>query len=338
MRSIILFAGCFILCFIVSCSRNRYVVNTSGINPGIKVTRVEEILFGSDPAKLGSTLLELKKNHPKPMRYFSYAIHAGEMEDTSWSDRIQAFCTEKLNYDVYLSVKQKYNDINGLEAGLNEAFRYYIYYFPGKPVPEVFTCVTGFNNSIIIGDSTLGIGLDRYLGPVSDFYPRLGIYKYQSDRMTPENILPDCMYAWASTEWSYDSAGYAADNVLASIIHEGKLMYFVRSMLPGLGESEIFGFTESQYKFCTQNEGQMWQYLVEHDLLFSTDRLVIRKLTGEAPFTSFFSNESPGRAAVWVGFRIVESYMKNNRDVSLSDLLTSAAPDMILEKGRYSPD
>ena len=71
----------------------------------------------------------------------------------------------------------------------------------------------------------------------------------------------------------------------------------------------IFGFTTDQMKFCRNNESQMWQYLIENNLLFSTDQFIIRKLTGEAPFTQYFSNESPGRAAVWLGFRIVESYM-----------------------------
>ena len=56
----------------------------------------------------------------------------------------------------------------------------------------------------------------------------------------------------------------------------------------------------------------MWEYLVEHDMLFSTDPMLIKKLTGDAPFTSYFTSESPGRAANWIGFRIVESYMRKN--------------------------
>ena len=60
---------------------------------------------------------------------------------------------------------------------------------------SVFTCITGFNNSIITGDSVLGISLDRYLGADCEYYPRLDIYKYIAARMTPENIVPDCMYA-----------------------------------------------------------------------------------------------------------------------------------------------
>ena len=84
---------------------------------------------------------------------------------------------------------------------LENAFRHYLYYFPGKVVPEVITCISVFNNSIIIDDSLLMISLDRYLGSDSKYYPSLGIYDYQSRKMTPAYTVSDCMYAWAATEW-----------------------------------------------------------------------------------------------------------------------------------------
>ena len=118
------------------------------------------------------------------------------------------------------------------------------------------------------------------------------------------------MYAWASSEWDFASLRYPADNVLSEIIHYGKLKYFEKCMLPGTGNNLLFGFSPGQMKFCRNNEREMWQYLVEKNLLFSTDQLTIRKLIVEAPFTGFFTEESPGRAAVWLGFRIVESYMQ----------------------------
>jgi hypothetical protein len=81
----------------------------------------------------------------------------------------------------------------------------------------------------------------------------------------------------------------------------------------------------------------MWQYLVEKDLLFNTDQLTIRKLTGEAPFTGYFTKESPGRAAVWLGFRIVESYMMKNPGVKLGDLMINGDVQGLVEKAKYSP-
>jgi hypothetical protein len=81
----------------------------------------------------------------------------------------------------------------------------------------------------------------------------------------------------------------------------------------------------------------MWQYLVENDLVFKTDHFIIRKLIGEAPFTSYFTNESPGRAALWLGFRIVESYMARNKGIGLESLMNDINIQGILEKSKYNP-
>ena len=81
----------------------------------------------------------------------------------------------------------------------------------------------------------------------------------------------------------------------------------------------------------------MWQYMIENDLIFKTDRFIIRKLIGDGPFTSYFTNESPGRAAVWTGFRIVESFMARNRNTSLESLMNDVNIQQILEKARYDP-
>jgi hypothetical protein len=247
------------------------------------------------------------------------------------------FCTDKLNNDIYRATDAVYHSLSQTEAGITDAFRHYSFYFPSKKIPGVFTCITGFNNSIITGDSVLAIGLDRYLGQENKFYPQLGLYKYQMARMKRENILPDCMYAWASSEWNFKEMGYTRSNVLTDIMHEGKLFFFVKCMLPGLSDDLIFGFTPGQLEFCKNNEGRMWQYLVEHNLLFSSDMLTRKKLTGEAPFTSYFSSESPGRAAAWTGFRIVESYMLHNRDMTLEKLMVETDIQSILENARYRP-
>jgi hypothetical protein len=131
--------------------------------------------------------------------------------------------------------------------------------------------------------------------------------------------------------------GYGKDDVMTEMIHEGKLRYFQRCMMPDLSDTVLFGYTADQMRFCRNNEMQMWHYLIEHDLLFSSDQFTMRKLVGEAPFTTFFTNESPGRAAAWLGFRIIESYMMKNRNVSLEEMMKNTDIQGILTASRYDP-
>jgi hypothetical protein len=322
-----------------SCRKDHYKVSTSSIDVKIEIRRLEKDLFSRNPEDIAAAVPELKARYGGFLQLFSYVINTGEISDPDFGEYLTSFCTDRQNNEVYEYTMKIFPDVRSLETGLATAFRHYLYYFPGSPVPGVYTCITGFNNSIITmtGDSILGISLDRYLGADCKYYPQLGIYSYLSARMTPGNIIPDCMYGWALSKWEFDSAGYATDNVLSEIIHQGKLKYFEKCMLPGESDELIFGFTPGQMKFCRNNEQQMWQYLVEHDLLFKTDQFEIRKLIGEAPFTSYFTTESPGRAAVWIGFRIIESFMMKNPDVKLIELMTMNDIQSILEKSRYRP-
>lgn len=322
---------------LTSCKRDHYKVNTSSIKVKIEIKRLEKDLFTLKPEEIIPAVPSLKLKYEGFLQLFSYVINTGDINDSSFGDFLVRFCTDKQNNDVYSLTMKMYPDIKQMESGLQEAFRHYLYYFPGRKVPGVYTCISGFNNSIITADSVLGISLDRYLGADCEYYPRLDIYKYMAARMTPQDIVPDCMYGWAASEWDFSTVKYQADNVLTEIIHNGKLKYFEKCMLPESPDELIFGFTSDQMKFCRNNEDQMWQYLIENDLLFKTDQFTIRKLTGEAPFTSFFTNESPGRAAVWLGFRIVESYMMKNPGVKLEDLMNNTDVQDLLEKAKYRP-
>ena len=321
----------------LSCRRDPSRINTSSIDVQIDVRRLEMDLFTPGPDEIPAKLEELKSKYGSFLQLFSYVINTGDINDPSFADFLTRFCTDKQNNDVFSMTKEIYPDLSEFEKSIEEAFRHYLYYFPAKQVPSVYTCITGFNRSIIIGENILGVGLDRYLGADCKYYPQLEIYNYLAAKMTPDHIVADCIYGWGVSEWDRDELDYADENVLSVMIHEGKLKYFVKSMLPEIPDEIIFGFTPSQLKFCINNEGQMWLYLVENDLLFKTDYTIIKKLTGEAPFTSYFTNESPGKAAVWVGFRIVESFMRKNPSVRLAELMENVDIQQILEEAKYNP-
>lgn len=322
---------------LISCKKNHYKVNISSIDLTIEIKRLEKDLFSVDPYEISAIVPSIKEKYKGFLQLFSYVINTGDINESSFGDFLVRFCTDKQNNEVYAVTMDLYPSLEDIEDGLRDAFRYYKYYFPDKVVPAVYSCITGFNNSIITGDSVLAISLDRYLGADCEYYPRLEIYKYIAARMTRENIVPDCIYGWGASDWDFSIIGYPADNVITEMIHYGKLKYFEKCMLPETNDELIFGFTPDQMSFCRNNENQMWQYLIEHDLLFKTDQFMIRKLTGEAPFTSYFTNESPGRAAVWLGFRIVESFMMKNPEVKLEALMNNSDVQFILEKAKYNP-
>ena len=319
-----------------ACRQNHYKVKLEQ-KTRVDIERFEMDILGVDLAEVIPSLEVMEKKYGEFLRLFGYVINIGEPGTAEWAEKLVLFSGDRTNREVYETVMKVFPSVNRLEEKLSSAWSYYLYHFPDSVVPEIFTCITGFNNSIIVGNGILGISLDRYLGSESKYYSMLGVYNYERRFMIPEKIPSDCMFAWASATWEASPLQDETPTLLSSMINEGKMLYFTKSMLPVEPDTLIFGFTAEQMKFCTNNEKQMWEYLLEYDLLFISDDFTIRKFTGQAPFTSAFTNESPGRAGSWLGFRIVESYMSRNRNISLGELMGEKEPSVILSGARYFP-
>jgi len=316
------------------CKRNSLKVPVSGINVEISIHRFEQELFEMNLNNITKSKKEMETKYQHFLSLFSYVINIGDPQNPVFDDFLLAFITNRMNNEVYEKSQIVFPDIDFLEKELTLAFKHYKYYFPERTIPEVYTFTSGFNNSIIIDTNIIGIGIDRYLGADSEYYPRLGLPMYQRINMTPEKISSDCMYSWGSTEFQF---GEAKDNVLNNIIYQGKLIYFVKAMMPDESDHIIMGFSPDQYEWCIENEQNMWTYLVENKLLFETDYLTLRKLVGEGPFTNYFPRESPGRAAVWLGWQIVNDYMKNSPKSSLPELMKESDYQNILLVSKYDP-
>jgi uncharacterized protein YjaZ len=50
-----------------------------------------------------------------------------------------------------------------------------------------------------------------------------------------------------------------------------------------------------------------------------------------------FTKESPARVGQWIGFKIVESFMKNNPEITLQDLFSIRSSKEIMSKAKYNP-
>ena len=328
-----------LLLLLLSCNRSTFKVDINNIDLEIKVVRLEKELFELSVDSITSSIPYLENKYGHFYELFNYVINIGETRSPYYPRYLKNFITDRTNREVYLVTIREFPDIDMLEKALTEAFKHYKHYFSEKTIPDIYTFISGFNASIIIDTNILAIGLDRYLGTECEYYDHLGLYEYQQANMHKEKIVTDCMFAWVSSEWYFNMQGSRelANNVLNNIIHEGKLVYLVKSLVPREDISLIMGYSADQMKFCRRNEKQMWTYLIEHKLLFSSDRMTVNKLIGEAPFTSYFPGESPGRAAVWIGYRIVEQYMRKNPGLTLSDLVENNDYQLILEGSGYNP-
>lgn len=318
-----------------ACKKDPYHTDIAGIEMDLQIYRFEEDLFGLDFDSIPAAIPMLKDRYGDFFDIFNYRIiNIGGSDQVTYTDYLKSFLTDYLNNEVYRVTMEVFPDLDALETELNNAFKRYHHHFPEMPVPEVYSFISRFNQSIVTSDGLLAVGLDNYLGRDTEFYKRLARHKYQINNMHPAKIPSDCLLGWGITEFEFNDS---MDNVLSNMIYHGRNAYFTKWMLPEQPDSLIMGFTSGQMRFCQNNESRMWEYLVEEKVLFKTDRMTIQKFTGSGPFTSDFTRESPARAAVWLGWRIVEDYMRHNSSVSLQDLMDEHDYQKILTLSKYNP-
>jgi hypothetical protein len=317
-----------------SCRKAAYRTDISGIELDLKIKRFERDLFAVDFDSIPQSIPLLYDRYGEFFDLFNYRIiNIGGARQITYPDYLRNFLTDYLNNQVYQETMKVFPDLGDLERVLTDAFKRYRVHFPESEVPQLYSFVSRFNRSIVTAKGILAIGLDNYLGTGCEFYPRLGLYQYQIRNMYPGKIPSDCMAGWAMTEFEYNDS---ADNVLSNMIYQGKIACFTKWMLPAEPDSVIMGFSADQMNFCRNNEARMWEYLVEHKILFETGRMSIQKFTGNGPFTRDFTPESPARASVWLGWRIVEAYLRRNPGVTLGDLMRDNDYQKILTLSRYN--
>ncbi len=323
------------LAVMVGCTPGDRRVNLEGLDPGVEIHRLDIDLFEIDIDSIPQQLPPIKERYGEFFDIFNHMIiRVGDPHSPSYPKHLKRFLTDFDIYRIHSETRRVFKDLTELEAELDMAFRHYMYYFPGYTVPRIYTYISGFNQSVVTAEGIMGIGLDNYLGSDHFFYSELQLPNYQRYNMHPAKISSDCMIAWAKTEFEFDAAD---DNLLSHIIYHGKLLFFADAILPDLHDTLKTGFSLSHLEWCRRNEDRMWTYLVENKLLFSTDSRTISRFINHGPFTSEFTRDSPARAAVWLGWRIVKSYMGRHKEVSLADLMLDDDYQGILNRARYRP-
>jgi hypothetical protein len=320
--------------FFFSCGRN-VKPDVSEIDLNFEIFRFDSLLFEMNQDSLDENITSLYSKYDDFFDVFSYyVISIGRPSSKDFPKYLQVFLNDPLNREVYELVKQKFPDLDELNQSFLEAFKYFKYYFPEKEIPQVLSYVSRFNNPVFTVGNYIGLGLDMYLGSDLEYYIQMNLPEYQRKNMVPEKIPSDAIYNWANAIFPFNDS---IDNAVAHMIHFGKLMYFTEKLLPDQSEYLLIGYDQDQLKWCEENEERMWTYLIENKLLFSQDPLVVRKLTGVAPFTFYFTNISPGRTGVWIGWQIIKEYARRNPSLSLSDIMKDNNYEEILRLSRYDP-
>jgi hypothetical protein len=324
-----------ILILFNSCNNNNFRIDVSHITIEQDFVRFDRMLTDIDTSMLIDSALILANHYPDFWNLYTYRIlNLGGVGNRAFNDKFLNYYSDYFLEDTYGNVEVVFEDFSQLEEGILEAFKHYAHYFPGEVIPDIYTYVGAYNQSVVVADSFIGLALEKYQGSSCDFYYQLSIPSFGRFKMQAEFLVTDCIRAWGQTEFLYSDS---LDNLISRMIYEGKLMYFTKAMVPEKHDSVFIQYTGKQLDWCKQFEAKMWTHLVEEKILFESKHDYIVRYIYDGPFTASFDQKSPARTGVWLGWQIVNSYMAKHPDVTLRELMNDNNYHNILNLSRYNP-
>ena len=344
----------FFICFIAVSCNNKKGADVSKIKLKVPIERFDQELSAlrgqsSEAGGLRSEVVDLpaKARQLRKKYTWFYDDYMEQMLSVGSPAAGPAYLNElipvlqnKDYLELKSAVEKAFPDMAPHGEKLNDAFKHVRYYYPKQKIPRLITFLSGFAVQTTIGNDYIGIGLDMFLGSEGDrFYPALrqSIPYYISRRLTPENITPRVIEAFLREDMYPEQD--QDRTLLAKMIYNGKVLYAMDAFMPNVGDTLKIGYTTQQLQWCENNEGGIWAYFLENDLLFNSDYMKIQRYLAEAPFTPGIgdNSESAPKLGVWTGWQIVRKYMEKNPEVSLQQLMLEKDSQKILNESKYKP-
>jgi len=296
----------------------------------IRILRYEQDLFSLDVNNLQKEIERLSKIYPPLL------IEPNIWNDTVQLEKLKAFLQDTVIIALYHAA-EKIIKTDVILKELETAFGYYKVFYPNDSIPKIITQLLGLDfsiPSIYIYDDILFVNIDMYLGANNPYYTAVGMPVYITERCEPI-FLPIDIFKKAMVYKHLARVPHIT--LLDAMITEGKKLYFTEMMFPTLHERYIIGYSEEKYTWANHYVGNSWSYLIEKNELFGKGETLIRTYIEEAPFIKPFGNESPGRMGAFLGWKLIQSYMTNNPEVTLPELLQETDYQKILNLSKFKP-
>ena len=300
-------------CFLCLSCTNRKTFGVDSLS--IKINRFDTELYEYLQEKDNET--QLLKDTSFLNIYGENILSIGRSDSTDFFNRLKSFFSEPTLMSLYKKEQETFPDMSSFEDELSIGFQLLLEYFPQLKLPEVYMHVSGLNQNVIVTDSILSLSADKYLGKDYPLYQDF-FYDYQRQQMTPDRIVPDYLLGFLYAEFPFRGD---SNVLLDRMLYEGKLRYILTLLLPERALCESFGYTKEQYNWCVKSESLIWKTILQQRQLYTTDYFITSQYINEAPYTAPLNSSSPGRVGIWVGYRIIASYIKRHPQITLKELM-----------------
>lgn len=302
----------------------------SGTHSDISVGRFEQVLLETPEASLRSELARFRKEYPTHLLRI-------DPDDESFMAMVKEFRSDAVAHEVYDTVQRYYADLSWLESDLSKALSK-AHDLDAEIVYNKFvTFITNEGYAMRVRadreSRSVTIAIDEYVTQRMRPYGYFGEPLYIVRQCGAEHIVPDCMAEIVRQHIALPSQEMS---LLDYMVAEGKVIYFLKKVLPKTDDTILFRYTKEQMQWMEANEANVWAYFVHNQLLYERDFGRLHNFVDEAPKTNAFHESAP-RTHSYLGWHIVSKYAKKQSKMTLKELLEETDSQRILQESGYRP-
>lgn len=318
------------------CGCNRKSFGMMDDSEMIHINRFDSALFQWIQTDDPLVLKEIKENYPQMMEVLGKALfQTNETTTPAFFDNLINYYSEPTLHSLYQDAITLYSSGSSVteqtEKELTYGFNRFRKLFPTMQIPAVYMHVSGLQQNMIVADSLISCSIDKYMGSDYPLYEDF-FYDFQRKNMVPARIAKDALSVWLQSEYPYQGK----DNVLLDrMIYEGKIIYVLMQAGDDYTYQQIKSLTADEYQWCREYEKTLWTTIIERQHLYTPDVVTTSKYFQATP-SVFISEEAPGNLGDFIGYRIVERYMKQTKS-SCEELMKNNDAQDILQKSKYKP-
>lgn len=140
-----------------------------------------------------SALQQMNIEYPTETRtLIEDVLQLGEVNDPEINSKFLRFYQDTTLQAIITATELQYATMCDISKSLSNAFSNLKKVYPDMQLPVVYTQIGALTQSIVVGNNSIGISLDKYLGVDFPIYRRY-YPKTQRSQMTRDRIVPDCL-------------------------------------------------------------------------------------------------------------------------------------------------
>lgn len=216
--------------FLASCEFKLRPNNDDDDASAIKVERYDRLESRYVITGDFSALQQMNTEYPIETRTLvEKMLGIGEVSDHDISERFLRFYQDSTLQTLVSDAESEYASMDDINARLRKAFGKLKEWVPDLPLPRVYAQIGALDQSIVVGDRTIGISLDKYMGAKYPLYKKFGYTNEQLETMGRDHIVPDCVSFYLLS--LYPMSNYDSRSQLEKDLHMGKVMWVVNRAL-----------------------------------------------------------------------------------------------------------